>query len=70
MGYSQVSRVLFSLALGDGIERLTVYDSGLWIVFPSYMIYVFGQEILEGLAIASGEDPGMSRKSTLAIKDE
>lgn len=28
--------------------------SGLWIVLPTYMIYVFGAEILEGLEAASG----------------
>lgn len=29
--------------------------SGLWLVFPCYMIYVFGAEILQGLSIAAGE---------------
>jgi hypothetical protein len=28
--------------------------SGAWLVLPSYMIYVCGSEILQGLAIAAG----------------
>lgn len=31
----------------------TVCDSGAWILFPIYMIYVFGGEILDGLEAAS-----------------
>lgn len=31
-----------------------VIMNGLWVIFPSYMVYVFGAEILEGLHIASG----------------
>jgi hypothetical protein len=31
--------------------------SGAWIVFPTYMIYVFGSEILEGLEMAAGLPP-------------
>ncbi|SLM35542.1 hypothetical protein LPUS_04848 [Lasallia pustulata] len=34
---------------------LWIIPNGAWLVFPSYMIYVFGQEILQGLEIASGE---------------
>lgn len=30
--------------------------SGSWIVFPTYMVYAFGAEILEGLAIATGAE--------------
>ena len=26
----------------------------MWIIFPAYMMYLFGAEILEGLAIANG----------------
>ncbi|MCJ1365167.1 hypothetical protein MMC16_004287 [Acarospora aff. strigata] len=37
---------------------LWIIPNGAWIVLPSYMVYVFGQEILEGLAMASGNpDP-------------
>lgn len=33
---------------------LTEY-SGAWLVVPSYMVYVFGSEILEAIEVASGE---------------
>lgn len=46
-----------------------ISSSGPWIVFPIYMISVFGQEILEGLAIATGESDSIVGK-TLAIKNE
>lgn len=29
--------------------------SGAWIVFPAYMLYVSGKEILQGLELATGE---------------
>lgn len=31
-----------------------IIPNGAWLVLPSYMIYVFGTEILQGLATASG----------------
>lgn len=34
---------------------LWIIPNGAWIVFPSYMLYVIGAEILEGLELASGE---------------
>lgn len=37
--------------------------NGLWVIFPSYMVYVFGAEILEGLNVASGASS--SSKKTL-----
>ncbi|KAK4988440.1 hypothetical protein LTR50_003954 [Elasticomyces elasticus] len=40
----------------NGLEALVVLwiiPNGVWIIFPSYMIYVFGQEILQGLEAAS-----------------
>jgi hypothetical protein len=43
--------------------------SGAWIVVPSYMIYVFGRELVDGLAIASGEDSTASAKA-VAGKDK
>lgn len=53
----------------DG-SRLT-NSSGLWIVFPAYIIYVTGQDILEGLAVASGDAGSVpSVAKILAIKDE
>ena len=33
-------------------HHLTIH-SGAWLVFPTYMIYVLGGEIIEGLTIAS-----------------
>jgi len=30
--------------------------SGAWIILPSYMIYVTGSEILQGLTVAAGGD--------------
>ena len=44
--------------------------SGMWLVFPTYMIYILGQEILEGLAIASGEEGGAAATKPLTIKEE
>lgn len=38
--------------------------NGLWILFPSYMVYVFGTEILQGLDLASGAS-STSLKKTL-----
>ncbi|KAI0841619.1 hypothetical protein F5Y06DRAFT_194904 [Hypoxylon sp. FL0890] len=32
---------------------LWIIPNGLWLVFPSYLIYVMGGEIIEGLTIAS-----------------
>lgn len=34
-------------------DGLTKRDSGAWLLLPTYMIYVMGGEILEGLALAS-----------------
>lgn len=31
-------------------------SSGAWIILPTYMIYVSGSEILQGLAVAAGGD--------------
>lgn len=33
---------------------LWVIPNGLWLIFPVYMMYVFGMEILEGLGAAAG----------------
>ncbi|MCJ1478275.1 hypothetical protein MMC13_006952 [Lambiella insularis] len=50
---------------------LWVIPNGLWIVFPAYIAYVAGQEILEGLAVASGDAGSTSSVARiLAIKDE
>jgi hypothetical protein len=33
----------------------TDVSSGAWLIFPAYMIYVFWEELVEGLTMASGE---------------
>ncbi|KAK0285061.1 hypothetical protein LTR35_005263 [Friedmanniomyces endolithicus] len=33
---------------------LWIIPNGAWLVFPTYMMYVFGQEILQGLVTAAG----------------
>ncbi|KAF2764857.1 hypothetical protein EJ03DRAFT_320472 [Teratosphaeria nubilosa] len=43
IGHNDASTLLF----------LWIIPNGLWLVFPAYMIYVFGQEILQGLEIAA-----------------
>lgn len=35
-------------------ESQLTYHSGAWLVLPSYMLYVAGIEILQGLTIAAG----------------
>lgn len=50
MDHSKVRFInLFTLRL------FTDSDSGAWLILPSYMCYVFGSEMLQGLAIASGD---------------
>ena len=50
---------------------LLMTPSGAWIALPSYMVYVFGQEILEGLALASNESiDSEPARDLLAIKNE
>ncbi|KAI5370333.1 hypothetical protein Slin15195_G012100 [Septoria linicola] len=47
----------------NSFGTLVVYwilPNGAWLVGPSYMMYVFGQEILQGLEVAAG---GSSRKT-------
>jgi hypothetical protein len=33
---------------------LWIIPNGAWIIFPLYLSYVFGQEIIQGLEAASG----------------
>ncbi len=47
--------------------RADGWCSGAWIVFPSYMVYVFGREILQGLGVASGT--GGSEEDDIARKE-
>ncbi|KAI9717784.1 MAG: hypothetical protein M1812_004513 [Candelaria pacifica] len=46
---------------------LWIIPNGAWIVLPSYMTYVFAQEILQGLAVASqnssSTESGLTRKT-------
>ncbi|MCJ1254802.1 hypothetical protein MMC24_002618 [Lignoscripta atroalba] len=50
---------------------LWIIPNGAWIALPSYMVYVFGQEILEGLALASNESiDSEPARDLLAIKNE
>ena len=35
-------------------QNANMKPSGAWLVFPAYMVYVFGAEILEGLETSSG----------------
>lgn len=42
-----------SLRIARFAQRLTTSNSGLWIVFPSYNIYILGQEILSALETAT-----------------
>ncbi|MCJ1356386.1 MAG: hypothetical protein MMC33_006381 [Icmadophila ericetorum] len=57
IGHNDLSSLIF----------LWIIPNGAWLVVPSYMIYVMGKEILEGLAVATGETGGMNG---WAIKDE
>ncbi|KAG8534118.1 uncharacterized protein KY384_000962 [Bacidia gigantensis] len=51
---------------------LYILPNGAWLVGPSYLIYVFGRDILLGLAIASGDTKSAPAKaaSTLRSKAE
>jgi len=44
-----------SVTLYVAFSLVLMHRSGAWIVLPSYMIYVFGAEILQGLESAAGE---------------
>lgn len=44
--------------------------SGAWLVFPSYMTYTFGRDILDGLAKASGDTSSKPAKAASASKEE
>lgn len=44
-------------------------SSGAWLAVPSYIIYVTGSEIIQGLAIASGSSRS-SADDTVLVKIE
>jgi len=39
---------------------LWILPNGLWLVFPSYMIYVFGREMLQAVECAEKKEEGKS----------
>lgn len=45
-------------------------ESGAWLILPSYMIYVMGSEILQGLTIAGGGAVAAADDGTSLIKTE
>ncbi|KAI9721859.1 MAG: hypothetical protein M1828_004954 [Chrysothrix sp. TS-e1954] len=48
-GFSHIGHNSFATLL-----PLWIIPNGAWLLLPSYMIYVFGAEILQGLEVASG----------------
>jgi hypothetical protein len=40
---------------------LWIIPNGMWLIWPLYMMYVFGQEILQGLEMAA--EGGEARKT-------
>lgn len=44
--------------------KLILYTSGLWLVFPSYNIYILGAEILNSLELATPRQKVGRPKST------
>lgn len=62
IGHNDAFRLVFmwiipkSVTLyADPFNLMLTLSSGAWIVLPSYMIYVFGAEILQGLESAAGD---------------
>ena len=47
-----------------------ILGSGMWLVVPTYMAYVFASDILNGLSIAGGDSSSTPAKTVAAIKDE
>ncbi|KAL3588424.1 hypothetical protein FPOAC2_10579 [Fusarium poae] len=39
------------------VDILTLWaiPNGMWLIFPTYMVYAFGRDILDGLTLASGQ---------------
>ncbi|KAL6925227.1 hypothetical protein FSST1_002501 [Fusarium sambucinum] len=37
------------------ILTLWIIPNGMWLIFPTYMVYAFGKNILDGLTLASGQ---------------
>ncbi|KAI9804864.1 MAG: hypothetical protein M1825_001233 [Sarcosagium campestre] len=57
-GFSNISHNHFTSLL-----FFYIIPNGFWVILPTYMTYVFGQEILEGLKVGGSRRAG-------AIKDE
>ncbi|CAF9909102.1 hypothetical protein IMSHALPRED_007605 [Imshaugia aleurites] len=49
---------------------LWIIPNGLWLLFPSYMIYEFGRDILHGLSIAGGDRSSKPARAVTPTKDE
>lgn len=47
---------------------LSAASSGAWIILPSYMVFVFARDILQGLAIASGDVSSTPVRLAASIK--
>ncbi|KAI9753685.1 MAG: hypothetical protein M4579_005037 [Chaenotheca gracillima] len=45
-----------------------IIPNGLWLIVPTYMAYVFGAEILEGLEIAAAAGPGPASAPSNDVK--
>ena len=43
-------------------------SSGSWLVFPTYMAFTFATDILQGLAIASGDSSSVPAKVADELK--
>lgn len=59
IGHNDASTIFF----------LYIVPNGAWIVLPTYMVYVFGRDILEGLVIASDPIGGPAR-AAVSRKEE
>ncbi|KAI4165260.1 MAG: hypothetical protein LQ342_001128 [Letrouitia transgressa] len=49
---------------------LWIIPNGPWVLLPGYMMFVFGADIVQGLAIASGDIGSSPAKVVNAIKHE
>lgn len=48
---------------------LWIIPNGAWLILPSYMIYVSGSEIMQGLTIVAGGDTVSSDNTSLIKTD-
>lgn len=67
------SRSGFSVPTSPTLHSRSEADtvgSGLWLVFPSYMVYEFARDILHGLSIASGDRSSKPARAATPTKEE